>query len=107
MLAFLAGCGIEVFSIGWQTALQEHIPNNVLSRVASYDALGSFVAIPLGQLAYGPLSQVFDVEYLMTVSAIVLVLIAVGTLASSSVRNLERTSAVPTETPSPQDAAHG
>ncbi len=105
VLAFLSGCGIEVFSIGWQTALQEHIPNNVLSRVSSYDALGSFVAIPLGQLAFGPLSQVFDTEYLMTVSAIIFVLIAVATLASSSVRNLERTSDAPVETPSPRVAA--
>jgi MFS family permease len=45
-LSFVAGAGTEVFSIGWQTALHEHIPNEVLSRVSSYDALGSFVAIP-------------------------------------------------------------
>jgi hypothetical protein len=27
----------------------------MLSRAYSYDALGSFVAMPLGQLAFGPL----------------------------------------------------
>ena len=42
-------------AIGWQTAYHEHVPNEVLSRVTSYDALGSFVAIPIGQLAFGPL----------------------------------------------------
>ena len=31
----------------------------MLSRAYSYDALGSFVAIPLGQLAAGPLATQF------------------------------------------------
>ena len=33
LVAFVAGCGMEVFSIGWQTAYHEHIPNELLSRV--------------------------------------------------------------------------
>ena len=41
LAAFVAGAGMEVFSIGWQTAYHEHIPNEYLSRVTSYDALGS------------------------------------------------------------------
>lgn len=97
-LMFLAGCGVEVFSIGWQTAIHEHIPNDVMSRVSSYDALGSFVAIPVGQLVYGPLAQVFDPSDVMLVSAIVYVVIALATLGSSSVRNLERAKVVETET---------
>jgi MFS family permease len=105
-LAFLSGCGIEVFSIGWQTALHEHIPNDVLSRVSSYDALGSFVVMPLGQLVFGPLSKVIEARALMIVSAIVFVVISLATLGSSSVRNLERGSGQPAETPSPGVAGH-
>src|SRR5205807_5911917 len=44
--AFLTGLGIEQFGIAWETSLQEHIPADRLARVYSYDALGSFVAIP-------------------------------------------------------------
>ncbi len=106
-LAFLAGCGVEVFSIGWQTTLHEHIPNDVLSRVSSYDALGSFVAMPLGQLAFGPLSQVVDIRILMMGSAVVFVLIALATLASSSVRNLERAQDYAADTSSPESLTHG
>jgi hypothetical protein len=105
-LAFVSGCGIEVFSIGWQTALHENIPNDVLSRVSSYDALGSFVAMPVGQLAFGPLSQVVEARELMIVSGIVFVVIALATLSSSSVRNLERGPAQPAETPSQEAAGH-
>ena len=45
---FVAGSGTELFGVGWATAMQEHIPEAILSRVSSYDALGSFVAMPLG-----------------------------------------------------------
>jgi hypothetical protein len=106
-LAFLGGCGIEVFGIGWQTAMHEHIPNEVMSRVASYDALGSFVAIPVGQLVYGPLAQVFDITDVMLVSGIAYIAISLATLLSSSVRNLDRGHVVAVETPSPQAAGHG
>ena len=49
----LAGAGMEVFGLGWNLAMQEHVPEEMLSRAYSYDALGSFVAIPVGQLVYG------------------------------------------------------
>ena len=45
---FVAGAGTEVFSIGWNLAMQENIDEQMLSRAYSYDALGSFVAIPGG-----------------------------------------------------------
>jgi hypothetical protein len=90
LAAFVAGCGLEVFSIGWSTALHEHVPEEVLSRVSSYDALGSFVAIPIGQLVYGPLAATFGAGSVLTVSAFVYAGIALVTLGSPSVRNLER-----------------
>ncbi len=87
-LAFVSGAGTEVFSIGWSTALQEHIPDAVLSRVSSYDALGSFVAIPIGQLTFGPLAEAFNARDVLVVSAVTYVVIALATFASRSVRDL-------------------
>ena len=55
--AALAGIGIEVFGILWDTTLQQEIPQEKLSRVSSYDALGSFVLIPLGLAIAGPVAQ--------------------------------------------------
>jgi hypothetical protein len=48
------GICADVFEVLWMTALQEYIPGGKLSRVTSYDALGSFVLGPLGLLAAGP-----------------------------------------------------
>lgn len=38
----------------WQTALQQHVPLEVLSRVSAYGSAGSFAAIPLGLALAGP-----------------------------------------------------
>jgi MFS family permease len=87
---FVAGSGTELFGVGWSTAMQQHIPEAVLSRVSSYDALGSFAAMPLGSVVFGLLADRFDPEVVLIVSGILYALLALGTLASRSVRNLER-----------------
>jgi MFS family permease len=86
---FVAGSGTELFGVGWSTAMQEHIPEAVLSRVSSYDALGSFVAMPLGSLLFGLLADRFDPEPVLVISGVVYVVLALGTLFSRSVRDLE------------------
>ena len=93
VLAFVAGAGIELFSLGWTLAMQEHIEERMLSRAYSYDALGSFVAMPIGQLAYGPLALAFGYRDVLIVSGIAYTAICLLTLVSASVRNLHRTPA--------------
>jgi MFS family permease len=56
-LAALAGIGIETFGILWDTTMQQEIPQEKLSRVYSYDALGSWVLIPLGLAVAGPVAE--------------------------------------------------
>jgi len=90
--AFVAGAGIEVFALAWNLAMQENIPEDMLSRAFSYDAFGSFVAIPIGQLTAGPLALVFGIREVMFVSGCLVAVIAVATLASRSVRDLPRVS---------------
>ena len=46
--AFAEGVGVELFGLYWDTSLQQHVPGEVLSRVSSYDALGSWVLVPIG-----------------------------------------------------------
>ena len=87
---FLAGAASEVFSVGWSTALHEHVPVSVLSRVSSYDALGSFVAMPIGTFLYGWLATTVDVKALMVVSAVLYVVVSLSALLSRSVRDLGR-----------------
>jgi MFS family permease len=88
--AFLAGLGVQVFGLGWDLAMQEHVPDDMLSRAYSYDMLGSFVAIPLGQLAFGPLGLAFGIQPVMIVAGFAYVVIALVPLVSRSVRDLPR-----------------
>ena len=45
---FIAGLGTSVFSLIWTRTLQEMVPGELLGRVSSIDALGSFVLLPIG-----------------------------------------------------------
>ncbi len=94
---FLAGAASEVFSVGWSTALHEHVPVDVLSRVSSYDALGSFVAIPVGTFVYGWLATAVDLETLLVASAVCYAVISLAALLSPSVRSLRRADLVPVD----------
>ena len=88
--AFVAGAGVEVFNTGWNVTEMEQIPGDKLSRVASYDMLASFVAMPLGTLAFGWLIGRVDVSALLIGSAIVYAAIALGTMLVPSVWRMGR-----------------
>jgi hypothetical protein len=54
------------------------VPEAARSRVSSYDALGSFVLLPLGSAAAGPVASLIGTrETLIAASAICLVCIAI------------------------------
>jgi hypothetical protein len=53
----LAGMGLSLFGIWWDTALAERVPPHTLSRVSAYDWMGSLVLLPLGYLVAGPLGD--------------------------------------------------
>jgi predicted MFS family arabinose efflux permease len=86
----VAGFGIELFGVYWLTALQQHIPDEVLARVNSYDALGSFVLIPIGLTLVGPLADAIGVSTTLWLSAAFGFVITAACLFSRDVRRLER-----------------
>ena len=88
--AFIGGMGIEVFSMGWALAMQENIDDDMLSRAYSYDMLGSFIAMPVGQLAWGPLGALFGNERVLVASGVAYAVICGLVLCSRSVRDLPR-----------------
>lgn len=88
--AFACGAGIETFGTGWNVALGERIPPSVLSRVVSYDMVGSFVAMPIGMLVFGVLATAVPLKPLLIASGVLYALIALSTLAVHSIRTMER-----------------
>lgn len=102
--AFVAGIGLQFFGVLWESALQTHVPADALSRVASYDALGSFVAIPLGVLIAGPAAALVGAGPALMVGAVV---VALATGTALSVGELRRLPATPAEPPAPTAVSAG
>ena len=89
-IAFVAGFGIEIFGVFWDLAMQEQIPPEQLSRVYSYDALGSFVFIPIGAAIAGPAAEAFGVRETLVGAAAVTVVATAVVLLIEDVRTLRR-----------------
>ncbi len=94
-IAFLAGVGSEVFGLLWHTTMQQEISPDKLSRVYSYDALGSIGLVPLGYALAGPAAEAFGVRATLWGAAAIGIGVTLAVLLSRDVRTLERA------TPSP------
>lgn len=88
--AFVAGVGLPLFDVFWNTAMQEQIPPEQLSRMYSYDALGSIVFIPLGAAVAGPISTVVGVTETLVGASVVIVAATLLVLLIDEVRTLRR-----------------
>jgi MFS family permease len=86
IIAFaLGGLAIELFAIAWDQSLQTHVPRAALSRVYSYDMVGSFVAVPLGEILVGPLAHTAGTTPVLLGCAAVIVLATAAAGCSRSV----------------------
>ncbi|MFD3803860.1 hypothetical protein ACFWTC_09560 [Streptomyces sp. NPDC058619] len=74
--------------MAWDVSLQENIPEDRLARVYSYDALGSFIALPIGEMAAGPLSDLIGKETTLLAGAALVTLATAAALCSRDLRNL-------------------
>ncbi|WP_410620738.1 MFS transporter [Amycolatopsis sp. cmx-8-4] len=87
---FLGGVALEQFSVAWDVSLQENIPPEKLARVYSYDMLGSFLALPLGQISAGPLAEHAGRETTLVGGAVLVVVTTALVLCSPQIRGLVR-----------------
>ncbi|BEL10497.1 MFS transporter [Actinoplanes sichuanensis] len=85
---FVTGLTLEQFGVAWETTMQEHVPADRLARVYSYDMVGSFAAIPVGQVAIGPIAEVVGPRAALIGAGVVAVVAVLGMLASRDVRTL-------------------
>ena len=86
--ALVAGAMLEQFGVAWETTVQEHVPADKLARVYSYDMVGSFLAVPIGQIAIGPIAAAAGVEATLAGATVLMTLAVLGMLSSRDVRTL-------------------
>ncbi len=86
--ALVAGVMFEQFGVAWETTMQEHIPSDKLARVYSYDMVGSFVAIPVGEILVGPIAGLAGTKTTLIGAGVLITLAVAGMLISKDVRTL-------------------
>jgi len=89
-VAFVAGVGSEIFGLLWHTTVQQEIPPDMLSRVYSYDALGSLALVPIGYAVAGPIADAIGVRATLWGAAAIGFGVTLAVLAVRDVRTLER-----------------
>jgi MFS family permease len=92
--ALASGVGIEVFEVNWSVALQEQVPLAMLSRVSSYDALGSTVLRPVGNSLAGPVAAALGIAVTLAGGGAVVLASVLVILCVPEVRQLRRKAAV-------------
>ncbi|MFA3781269.1 MFS transporter [Yersinia sp. 1652 StPb PI] len=91
---FIAGVGFGQFGVVWAHSLQTHIPPEKLARVYAYDAMGSFVAIPIGELAAGPLAMHYGSRAVLLASAVAVVIATIAASLTPAIRRLNNAAQV-------------
>jgi hypothetical protein len=83
--ALTVGFGFSLFGIWWETSLARYIPPHALSRVSSYDWVGSLALLPVGFALAGPLAGALGPRTVLLIgSAVAVVLIGVALLPRST-----------------------
>jgi MFS family permease len=91
--SFAAFVSIVVSNTLWETVLQSEVPQDVLSRVSSYDWAISLVFMPIGFALWGPISDLVGVDTAFVCAALVSAAAKVGPVAVPEVRRLRRAEA--------------
>lgn len=83
-----AGTGLIFFTSAFQTLIQQHLPEDVLSRVSSYDLFGSLISFPVGLACAGALIDRIGLSTSLVSVSIITGGSMLGLLLVPSVRNV-------------------
>jgi MFS family permease len=95
--ALVAGGSLEVFTICWATTMQQEVPPEMLSRVASYDALGSIALTPAATAVAGPIATAIGTAGVLSAGGALVAVLPVLTLLVPEVRHMRREQQPPPE----------
>ena len=89
-LFVVAGIGLSLFGIWWETALAERVPPHLLGRVSAYDWMVSLSLLPLGYLLSGPLGEALGPALVLGVGSALATLVLAAGLAVRETWTLRR-----------------
>jgi MFS family permease len=86
---FISGISTSVFALIWTHTLQEMVPGELLGRVYSIDALGSFVLLPIGFALAGWATELLGAPTVFLIGGIGVILLVLLGLSHPAIRNLD------------------
>ncbi len=89
IFSFFVGIAFDFFYVLWVTTLQQHIPKESLSKVMSYDVLGSLALAPIGIAVAGPIAEHYGTSPVLNVISFAFIICMAAPLLSREVRMTE------------------
>jgi hypothetical protein len=87
-IGFVVGVGFALGETLYVTAFQRNIPEHALSRISSYDWLGSVALNPIGYALIGPVAAAIGTTQTLVIAGILNVLVCLSVLLVPSVRGI-------------------
>jgi MFS family permease len=93
-VSFFVGVGFALGNTLYQTAFQRNLPDHAISRISSYDWLGSLALNPLGYALIGPIAAVLGTSETLVAAALLNIAVCLSVLLLPSVRGIRMTTPV-------------
>jgi MFS family permease len=91
LTALIEGITGTFFNAVWFTAMQQAIPAEEISRVTSWDTVGSYALTPVGLALAGPIAAVVGVSSTLYAAGAIFLVITLAVIAVPSIRNFTGT----------------
>jgi hypothetical protein len=89
IFAFAFGVNFDLWGAIWNTALQREVPKESLSRVSSFDGMGSLLMRPIGVALAAPLANSIGLSHTFLLLAGVSAFVVTAMLAFPAVWKME------------------
>jgi Transmembrane secretion effector len=88
VVSFANGIGFAIGNTLWMTALQRNVPEHALSRISSFDWLGSVALNPIGYALIGPIAAAVGPPETLLVAGVLNIAVLITVVLLPSVRRI-------------------
>jgi hypothetical protein len=86
VVSFAVGVGFALGNTLWITTLQRNVPEHALSRISSFDWIGSVALNPIGYVLIGPIAAAIGTAEALAVAAVLNIAVCLSVVLVPSVR---------------------
>lgn len=86
--AMVAGLGLGISTTLWDSALQQGVPRDKISRIMAFDDMGAFVFIPLAEIISVPIAHTFGLYTVERTAGFLFLITALAPITCHGVRTM-------------------